>query len=91
MTNTITTRIKNVDAEPMLDTEAMALIFGVDPAAVLALPTVDGTSRIPREWVRRGRRRAKEAQAHTGSDFILDALHYWARKDHGATLEVVYE
>lgn len=91
MTNTITTRIRNADNEPMLDAEALALLFGVDLAEVHALPMVDGHSRIPREWVKRGRRRAREAQAHTGSDFILDALDYWARKDHGAALEVIYQ
>jgi hypothetical protein len=41
--------------------------------------------------VQRGRRRSSEAQAHTGSDFILDILEFWAQKDHGATLKVVYK
>ncbi|WP_137147545.1 hypothetical protein [Mycolicibacterium sp. CR10] len=89
--HTITTRIKNADTEPLLDAEALALLFGVDLTEVLALPTVDGHSGIPREWIKRGRRRTREAQAATGSDFILDALDYWARKDHGAALEVIYQ
>jgi hypothetical protein len=87
---TITTEIRSVDAEPILDSQAMALLFGVSVQDVLALPMHDGASRIPNEWVRRGKRRTKEAQAHTGSDFILDILLYWAQKDHGADLEVVY-
>ena len=90
MNNAITIEVRNVDTEPMLDNEAMALLFGVTVADVNALPKQNGVSPIPREWARRGKQRAKEAQAHTGSDFILDLLQYWARKDHSADLEVVY-
>ena len=91
MSDTITIEIHDVDTdEPMLDSQAMALLFGVPVKDVLALPMTDGTSPIPREWARRGKRRANEAQAHTGSDFILDILQFWAQKDHGANLEVVY-
>lgn len=89
--NTITVTIKNIDGEPMVDAEGMALMFGVDPAAARALPVVNGGSHIPREWIKRGRRRAREAMAHNGSGAMLDALEYWARKDHGAALTVVYE
>jgi hypothetical protein len=90
MTNTITVEIRDVDTEPMLDAQSMALLFGVSINDVHVLPMKDGTSPIPREWVRRGKRRANEAQAHTGSDFILDILQYWAHRDHNANLEVVY-
>ena len=62
----------------MLDGQAMALFFGVDLAAVNALPMEDGTSPIPREWVRRGKRRASEARAHTGSSELIDAMEFWA-------------
>lgn len=88
---TITITIAKVDTEPMLDAQAMALLFGVDVAMVNALPISEGTSPIPREWIRRGRQRSKEAAAHTGSDFILDVLQFWAQRDHGADLEVVYQ
>jgi hypothetical protein len=91
MTATITTEIRNVDTEPMLDSQAMALLFGVSVHDVLALPIQNGDCAIPREWLRRGKRRSNEAQAHTGSDFILDILQYWAQKDHAADLEVVYQ
>lgn len=90
MTNTITIEISNVDTEPMLDSQAMALLFGVSVRDVHVLPMKDGASPIPREWVRRGKRRSNEAQAHTGSDFILDILQYWAHHDHDADLKVVY-
>lgn len=91
MTDTITVTIKEIDGEPMLDPQAMALLFGVDESAVCALPIVDGNIRIPREWARRGRRRAREAMAATQSESIIDAMRHWARHDHGADLEVVYE
>ena len=90
MTKTITTQIRNIDTEPMLDAQALALLFGVTVADVKALPMTDGQSPITREWTRRGKQRANEAMAHTGSDFILDILQYWAQRDHGANLEVVY-
>lgn len=91
MTHKITVTLRHVEAEPMLDAHAMSLLFGVDVTAVRALPFTNGASPIPREWVKRGRRRAREAMAHTGSSAMLDALEYWAHKDHGAALEVVYE
>lgn len=91
MTNSISITVRDISGELMLDSQAMALAFGVDESAVCALPLVNGHMRIPREWARRGKRRAKEAMAHTGSDLILDVLRYWAREDHGAELEVVYQ
>lgn len=91
MTDAITVLFTVQAGEPMLDGSAMALLFGVEVEAVRALPMVDGASRIPREWVKRGRRRAGEAKAHTGSDELLENLRYWAHKDHGAELEVVYK
>lgn len=89
--NAITITVRDIGSDLMLDAQALALAFGVEVAAVRALPIVNGTSRIPREWARRGKRRAREAMAHTGSTALLDALRYWARQDHGAELRVVYE
>lgn len=86
----VTVTVAEIGDEPMLDDRAMMLLFGVDPAAIRALPTVDGAARIPREWVKRGRRRTREAQAATGSTDLLDVLQYWAERDHGAALEVIY-
>jgi hypothetical protein len=39
----------------MLDSAAMELLFGVEAAAVRDL-VKNGTSAIPREWIKRGRR-----------------------------------
>jgi hypothetical protein len=91
MTESITTTLRRIDGEWMLDAQAMALMFGVDRWAIDALPLDNGQMRIPHEWVRRGKRRAKEATARTGSGFILDILRYWARQDHNADLKVVHE
>lgn len=88
--STITTEIHTIEGEYMLDAQAMALLFGVGIEAVQALPMTAGALHLPREWERRGRRRVSEAQAHTGSDFILDILQFWAQRDHGADLNVVY-
>lgn len=89
--NTITIRVTDIDGEPMLDATAMSLLFGVRTEEVSALPIGNGTTRLPTEWLKRGRRRAREAMAHTGSDAMLDNLRYWARQDHAAELEVVYQ
>ncbi|MCQ4364561.1 hypothetical protein KQR54_26130 [Mycobacterium gordonae] len=91
MTDPITIHVRQIDGDILLDSQALTLAFGVDVAAVKALPVVDGVSRIPREWARRGKRRAAEASAHTGSEALLDALRYWARRDHNADLQVIYE
>jgi hypothetical protein len=88
---TLIVRITEHGGEPMLDAIAMSLLFGVELADIHALPGLPGGSPIPREWIQRGRRRAAEARAHTGSSGLLDSRGYWARKDHGAELAVVYE
>jgi hypothetical protein len=91
MTTTITVRVTLIGGEPMLDSEALSILFGVRVEEVRELPIVGGVSTIPKAWVQRGRQRAREAMAHTGSDAMLDSLRYWARKDHSAELEVVYQ
>jgi hypothetical protein len=88
MTNMITIRVKEATDDVLLDNQAVALLFGVDIAAVEALDYAK--EALPREWLPRGKRRAKEAMAHTGSTAMLDSLKYWARQDHNAELEVVY-
>lgn len=83
----ITVRVVNGD--PMLDTAAMSLLFGIDEK--LITKTLSGGSlKIPKPWIRAGRRRAAEARAHTGNDGMLAALQYWARRDHGADLQIDY-
>ena len=90
MSTTVTVTLTEVDGELMLDPAGLALLFGVDIADVEHLPTVQGTTPIPREWLKRGRQRAREAQAHTNDSDWLAVMTYWASKDHGAGLEVVY-
>lgn len=85
-----TITINELDGEPMLDAAGMALMFGVTAADVQALKFFNGASRIPDEWVRRGRRRTREAAAHIGSSDFHDVLAYWAQRDHNAELRVVH-
>jgi len=89
--NTYTITITEVGGEPMLCSKALALMFGVDVAALRALPIVAGSSTIPTEWIKRGRRRTREAAARVGSSAFEDVLGYWARQDYDAELEVVYQ
>ncbi|MCV7091767.1 hypothetical protein [Mycobacterium interjectum] len=90
----LTLTVKVINGEPMLDATAMSLLLGVDEQLIAALPRRDfanGYTPIPQEWIRNGKRRAKEAAAHTGSNDMVSSLTYWAAKDRGAELQIVYE
>jgi hypothetical protein len=71
----------------------MSLLMGVPAEEIRAhgRSAGNGVMAPPPNWVSAGRRRAKEAQAHTGSDDMVSGLKYWAQKDHGARLKIVYE
>jgi hypothetical protein len=91
---TISLTVKLVDGDQLLNADALALLFGVDAALIKAYGRnniTDGHVTFPPEWIKRGKRRAREALAHNGSNAMLDSLQYWARKDHGAELRVLYE
>jgi hypothetical protein len=90
----LTLIVKVIDGEPMIDATVMSLLFGVDEQLINALSrrdTANGYTPIPMEWIRNGKRRAKEAAAHTGNNDVVSALTYWARKDRGALLQIVYD
>lgn len=87
-TTTYTVRITGMDSEPMMDCAGMVLLYGVTEAEIRALIATT-TAPIPPEWIKRSRRRHKEAAAVTGSTDLDDTLAYWARKDHGAELDLV--
>ena len=91
MTNPSESRtiIVRLAADDRIDADGLALLFGKDVGEVRALPVVDGVVQIPREWMEEGRRRSSEAMAATGSKVAVDALRYWARRDHNAELAVV--
>ena len=91
MTDPITIHVLIRDGEPLIDNQCLALLLGVEVEALRGLPIQNGSTSVPADWVKRGRRRAREAQAHTGSTAMLDSLRYWAMRDHGATLEVIYQ
>jgi hypothetical protein len=67
-----------------LSCDGMALLLGVNRAAVKALGELGGTSRtLPEAWIESGRARSREARAATGEDDMLSSLIYWAMQDHG--------
>jgi hypothetical protein len=72
------------DGGVQLDAAAMSLLTGC-PADEIGRLSTQGD-----KWMRRGRQRSNEAQAHTNSTAMLDGLRYWAHKDHGADLVVTY-
>ncbi|ORM29237.1 hypothetical protein [Williamsia sp. 1135] len=75
-----------VDGEPFLSTDALSLLLGVDEGLIAERfkqtdpSTSAGVMLLPEAWMKQGRRRAREAMAHTGSNDMLSALRYWARK-----------
>lgn len=72
-----------IDGEPVLSAAGMAVLLGVTEEQMRTLAATHGTdvAHIPAEWVKAGRRRAKEYQAATGRDDMLGALEYWAEKE----------
>jgi hypothetical protein len=92
--NTLTIRVRvSPSLGPLLPAEAMSLLMGVPVEEMRAhgRSVSNGVMTLPPEWVRAGRQRAREAQAHTGIDDMVSCLQYWALKDHSARLEIVYE
>lgn len=93
-TQSLIIRVRKIDGEILIDSQAMALLFGVDAELISAhskRKTVTGATKFPSAWIQQGRRRAREAMAHTGSEAMLDSLRYWAQRDYGAELEVVHQ
>lgn len=90
---TVVIRIATDGGEPLLDPTALGLLFGIAPETIRAQAHYDsdGYAWFRPEWIRAGRRRAREAAARTGSDDMAAVLEYWARQDHGAELASVHE
>jgi hypothetical protein len=64
----------------------MALLFGVTAEQAAQLRAAHGTTHLSQDWVKRGRRRAKEAKRWGADSSMLSGLAYWAAKDLGAQL-----
>lgn len=71
----------------MLPVEAMSLLLGVPAEEIRVRKIVNGRTALPPEWLKSGRRRSKEAQAHGHTDMV-GAMSYWAKMDHGADLVI---
>lgn len=72
------------DGEPMLSAKGMAVLFGLPLDEIQEASRRAGTKEqllIPADWMRRGRLRAKEAQAATGETDMHSALMYWYGKE----------
>lgn len=71
-----------IDGEPMLTPLGVAVLFGVTEEQVRELGNGAGASAVlPSAWIRQGKRRSKEYQAHTGRDDMRGALHWWADRE----------
>ncbi|MCU1697351.1 MAG: hypothetical protein JWR34_3414 [Mycobacterium sp.] len=92
MKTTMTIRVAGSLDDPQLPAEAMSLLLGVSVDEIRAHGRENGTgvTAMPHRWMRAGRQRAFEAQAHTGCTDMVSGLRYWAKKDHGAHLEIDY-
>jgi hypothetical protein len=78
------------DDDVLLSATAMSLLLGVSVADIerLRADRCTSTMYLPKEWVKQGKRRTKEAQAYTGDNDMLGGLAYWAAKDYGAAIEI---
>lgn len=87
---TLTIRVANSVHGPLLPAEALSLLFGVaiDEIRAHMELSAKGLTSMPPDWVRSGRRRAREAQAHNGYDDMVSVMQYWARKDFDADLVI---
>lgn len=75
-----------IDGEPTIGPAGMSLLFGVTEAEAKQLRVDHGTTHLPADWIKRGKRRAKEAKRWGSDDSMLGALDYWAAKDLGAQI-----
>lgn len=75
-----------IDGEMMIGPAGMSLLFGVTEAEAIELRVEHGTTHLPADWIKRGKRRAKEAKRWGADDSMLGALDYWAAKDLDAQL-----
>lgn len=72
------------NGEVMLSLEGMAVLFGLPVSEIEEAARRANTDEgwlIPEEWMRRGRLRAKEAQAATGQEDMESALSYWLGRE----------
>ena len=79
------------DDDGLLSHDAVALLCGVareDVEKAFNSLSPEGIAMVdvPPEWLKSGRRRRGEAAARTGSNWVVDTLAYWARKDLGAEI-----
>jgi hypothetical protein len=88
--------VRLVDGQLVLSARAVGLLVGVPEAEVDSVMSaqLDGTDKaswtvidLPEEWMRRGRRRSREAAAALGSSDLLDVLAYYelAERHGGST------
>ena len=85
--NILTIRMRqSAEHGPLLPAEALSLLMGVSAEEVRALGVQGGA--MPPQWAQAGRRRTREAQAHTGTNDLVSVLRYWAERDHGAQLRI---
>ena len=80
---------------PVLGVEGLSILTGVTEdelrlRSMLAEGDLDTRTWMLPEWWKAGRRRAREAMAATGSDALVNAIRYWAAREHGADVEFDY-
>ncbi len=75
-----------------MDAEGLSLLMGVPVEKIRTAMQAGPTPffAVPPQWERQGRRRAKEAAA-AGSRNIFEVMRFYARRERGARVEIVYE
>lgn len=67
--------IKRDDAGTILSTQAVSLLSGIP------IDHLDPAAPIPNDGLKSGRRRTREAAAHTGDNDVVSVMKYWANKE----------
>lgn len=88
--NIIVVTIRWMDGEPLLDAEGMALLYGATADEIRSHMTSDDhdPTKLPLELRKQGRRRAREAMAHTSIDSVQSALEYWADREYDSDIQI---
>jgi hypothetical protein len=65
--------VRMIDGTGLVNADAMALLIGISADEINALYAEHAGAYVPvpDHWLQQGRRRSREAQAHTGADDMV--------------------
>jgi hypothetical protein len=93
--NTLVVHLTRRDNDITLPSELLAILLGVpleecqhlEPQSI----TYGSYDAFPSKLAKDGKRRAREAYAHTGDENVWSAIGYWAAKEYGLTVKITID